>query len=253
MKIAVVMGVANSRSIAWGIANKLIDEGYTCIFTYPNNSVQKKITRLSPMAHTVKCDVTNAMDVRNCFMEIKQHFKSIDYVVHAMSMTDFTELDGKFYDISQENFSESLTVGCYSLIQIVKHSLLYMNEGGAYLTLSYDGARRVYDNYNVMGVVKAALESTVRYLAKDVASNGVRVNCISAGVIKTASAMAVKGSKDMLKYAEGVNAMKRNITLDDLAGSAYYFLNNLSSDVTGETHYVDCGYNIIGAPSLDDL
>ena len=128
-----------------------------------------------------------------------------------------------------------------------------MNEGGSYLTLSYDGARRVYDNYNVMGIVKAGLESTTRYLAKDCAEKGVRINCISAGVIKTSSAMAVKGSKGMLKWAEGVNPMKRNITLEDLAGSAYYFLSDLSSGVTGETHYVDCGYNIIGAPSIDDI
>jgi enoyl-[acyl-carrier protein] reductase I len=156
-------------------------------------------------------------------------------------------------DISKENFSESLLVGCYSLIDIVRNSIEFMNTGGAYLTLSYDGARRVYDNYNVMGLVKASLESATRYLAKDCAEKGVRINCISAGVIKTSSAMAVKGSKGMLAYAEGVNPMKRNITLQDLAGSAYYFLSDLSSGVTGETHYVDCGYNIIGAPSIDDL
>lgn len=247
------MGVANSRSIAWGIANKLIDEGYTCVFTYPNTSIQNKISRLSPLAHTYKCDVTDAMQVRNCFMAIKAKYKTIDYVVHAMSMTDFTELDGKLYDISKANFSESLAVGCYSLIEIVKHSLPMMNDNGAYLTLSYDGARRVYDNYNVMGIVKAALESSVRYLARDVADRGIRVNCISAGVIKTSSAMAVKGSKGMLKWAEGTNMLKRNITLDDIAGTAYYFLSDLSSGVTGETQYVDCGYNLMGAPSINDL
>ncbi len=253
MKVAVVMGVANDRSIAWGIANKLIDEGYTCIFTYPNDSIKKRITRLSPMAHTIKCDVSNSMDVRNAFIEATKHYPKIDYVVHAMSMTDFRELDGKMKDISRENFLESLNVGCYSLIDVVRNSLDKMNEGGAYLTLSYDGARRVYDNYNVMGIVKAGLESATRYLAKDCAEVGVRINCISAGVIKTSSAMAVKGSKGMLKWAEGVNPMKRNITLQDLAGSAYYFLSDLSSGVTGETHYVDCGYNIIGAPSIDDI
>ena len=253
MKIAVVMGVANNRSIAWGIANKLIDKGYTCIFTYPNDSIKKKITRLSPMAHVIKCDVSDPMQVRNAFIEIKQHYPKIDYVVHAMSMTDFRELDGNMKDISRINFLYSMEVGCYSLIDIVRHSLPMMNKGGAYLTLSYDGSRRVYDNYNVMGIVKAGLESATRYLAKDCAEAGVRINCISAGVIKTSSAMAVKGSKGMLKWSEGVNPMKRNITLQDIAGSAYYFLSDLSSGVTGETHYVDCGYNIIGAPSIDDI
>ena len=253
MKIAVVMGVANNRSIAWGIANKLIDEGYTCVFTYPNDSVKKKITRLSPMAHVIKCDVSDPMEVRNAFIQIKQHYPKIDYVVHAMSMTDFRELDGNMMNISRINFLYSMEVGVYSLIDIVRHSLPMMNKGGAYLTLSYDGSRRVYDNYNVMGLVKASLETATRYLARDCAEAGVRVNCISAGVIKTSSAMAVKGSKGMLKWAEGVNPMKRNITLQDIAGSAYYFLSDLSSGVTGETHYVDCGYNIIGAPSINDI
>ena len=250
-KKGIVMGVANSRSIAWGIARKLAEQGADLCFTYQGESLLK---RIEPLAHSInsnfilECDVLNNHSIKNTFGNINKKWGSLDFVLHSIAFSDKNELKGKYIDSTRENFSKTMLISCFSFTEVAKEAYPLMNNGGSMVTLTYDGSQRAVPNYNVMGVAKAALESSVRYLAADLGEYGIRVNSLSAGVMKTLAMAGISGGKTMMKWSEKNSLMKRNITLDEIGNSGLYLLSDLSSGVTGETHYVDCGYNKVGVP-----
>ena len=250
-KKGVVMGVANNHSIAWGIAQKLAEQGAELCFTYQGESL---LRRIEPLAQSIdnkfilECDVLNNKSIKNTFAQIKKKWGSLDFVLHSIAFSDKNELKGKYVDSTRENFSNTMLISCFSFTEIAKEAYPLMTNGGAMLTLTYDGSQRAVPNYNVMGVAKAALESSVRYLAADLGENNIRVNALSAGVMKTLAMAGISGGKDMMKWSEKNSLMKRNITLDEVGNSGLYLLSDMSTGVTGETHYVDCGYNKVGVP-----
>ncbi len=250
-KKGVVMGVANNHSIAWGIAQKLAEQGAELCFTYQGESL---LRRIEPLAQSIdnkfilECDVLNNKSIKNTFSQIKKKWGSLDFVLHSIAFSDKNELKGKYIDSTRENFSNTMLISCFSFTEIAKEAYPLMTNGGAMLTLTYDGSQRAVPNYNVMGVAKAALESSVRYLAADLGENNIRVNALSAGVMKTLAMAGISGGKDMMKWSEKNSLMKRNITLDEVGNSGLYLLSDMSTGVTGETHYVDCGYNKVGVP-----
>ena len=250
-KKGVVMGVANNHSIAWGIAQKLAEQGAELCFTYQGESL---LRRIKPLAQSIdnnfilECDVLNNKSIKNTFSQIKKKWGSLDFVLHSIAFSDKNELKGKYVDSTRENFSNTMLISCFSFTEIAKEAYPIMTNGGAMLTLTYDGSQRAVPNYNVMGVAKAALESSVRYLAADLGENNIRVNALSAGVMKTLAMAGISGGKDMMKWSEKNSLMKRNITLDEVGNSGLYLLSDMSTGVTGETHYVDCGYNKVGVP-----
>ena len=245
------MGVANNHSIAWGIAQKLAEQGAELCFTYQGKSL---LRRIEPLAQSIdnkfilECDVLNNKSIKNTFSQIKKKWGSLDFVLHSIAFSDKNELKGKYVDSTRENFSNTMLISCFSFTEIAKEAYPLMTNGGAMLTLTYDGSQRAVPNYNVMGVAKAALESSVRYLAADLGENNIRVNALSAGVMKTLAMAGISGGKDMMKWSEKNSLMKRNITLDEVGNSGLYLLSDMSTGVTGETHYVDCGYNKVGVP-----
>ena len=245
------MGVANDHSIAWGIAKQLSEQGADLCFTYQGESL---LRRIQPLAKSIdndfilECDVLNNKSVKNTFKEIKKKWGSLDFVLHSIAFSDKNELKGKFVDTSRENFSNTMLISCFSFTEIAKEAYPLMINGGSMLTLTYDGSQKAVPNYNVMGVAKAALESSVRYLASDLGEFNIRVNALSAGVMKTLAMAGISGGKDMMKWSDKNSLMRRNITLDDVGKSGLYLLSDLSSGVTGEIHYVDCGYNVVGVP-----
>ena len=250
-KRGVVMGVANDHSIAWGIAKQLSDQGAELCFTYQGESLLRRIKPLAESINNdfiIECDVLNNESVKNTFEQIKKKWGSLDFVLHSIAFSDKNELKGKFVDTTRENFSNTMLISCFSFTEIAKEAYPLMNSGGSMLTLTYDGSQRAVPNYNVMGVAKAALESSVRYLAADLGELGIRVNALSAGVMKTLAMAGISGGKDMMKWSDKNSLMKRNITLEDVGKSGLYLLSDLSSGVTGEIHYVDCGYNVVGVP-----
>ena len=250
-KKGVVMGVANNHSIAWGIAQKLAEQGAELCFTYQGESL---LWRIDPLAQSIdnnfilECDVLDNKSIKNTFSQIKKKWGSLDFVLHSIAFSDKNELKGKYVDSTRENFSNTMLISCFSFTEIAKEAYPIMTNGGAMLTLTYDGSQRAVPNYNVMGVAKAALESSVRYLAADLGENNIRVNALSAGVMKTLAMAGISGGKDMMKWSEKNSLMKRNITLDEVGNSGLYLLSDMSTGVTGETHYVDCGYNKVGVP-----
>ena len=250
-KKGIVMGVANNHSIAWGIAQKLAEQGAELCFTYQGESL---LRRIEPLAQSIdnnfilECDVLNNKSIKNTFSQIKKKWGSLDFVLHSIAFSDKNELKGKYVDSTRENFSNTMLISCFSFTEIAKEAYPIMTNGGAMLTLTYDGSQRAVPNYNVMGVAKAALESSVRYLAADLGENNIRVNALSAGVMKTLAMAGISGGKDMMKWSEKNSLMKRNITLDEVGNSGLYLLSDMSTGVTGETHYVDCGYNKVGVP-----
>ena len=250
-KKGVVMGVANNHSIAWGIAQKLAEQGAELCFTYQGESL---LRRIEPLAQSIdnkfilECDVLDNKSIKNTFSQIKKKWGSLDFVLHSIAFSDKNELKGKYVDSTRENFSNTMLISCFSFTEIAKEAYPIMTNGGAMLTLTYDGSQRAVPNYNVMGVAKAALESSVRYLAADLGENNIRVNALSAGVMKTLAMAGISGGKDMMKWSEKNSLMKRNITLDEVGNSGLYLLSDMSTGVTGETHYVDCGYNKVGVP-----
>ena len=250
-KKGVVMGVANNHSIAWGIAKKLAEQGAELCFTYQGKSL---LRRIEPLAQSIdnkfilECDVLDNKSIKNTFSQIKKKWGSLDFVLHSIAFSDKNELKGKYVDSTRENFSNTMLISCFSFTEIAKEAYPLMTNGGAMLTLTYDGSQRAVPNYNVMGVAKAALESSVRYLAADLGENNIRVNALSAGVMKTLAMAGISGGKDMMKWSEKNSLMKRNITLDEVGNSGLYLLSDMSTGVTGETHYVDCGYNKVGVP-----
>jgi enoyl-[acyl-carrier protein] reductase I len=252
-KKGLITGVANNMSISWAIAQLAREHGASIAFTYQSEVLEK---RIMPLAEEIgcdfitMCDVTNADSITKLFDIIKEKWGSFDFLVHSMAFSHRDELKGRYIDTTLANFLNSMHISCYSLVDLAKHAEPLMPNGGSIITLSYYGAQKVIPNYNVMGPVKAALETSVKYLANDMGANNIRVNAISAGPIKTLAASGISDFNTMLRTHESSAALKRNTTLQDVAGAAVYLLSNLSSGVTGEIHYVDCGYSIMGTNKL---
>ena len=254
-KKGLIMGVANERSIAWGIAKKLSENGAELAFTYLGDALKK---RVAPLAESVNskflldCNVENKDDIKKTFEEIKKKWAQIDFVVHAIAFSDRAELSGQYIDTSRENFTKSMLVSCFSFTEIAKEASKIMKNGSSMLTLTYESTK-VIPNYNVMGVCKAALESSVKYISRDLGVKGIRVNAISAGPIKTLAASAIGDAKFLYKWSSDHSFLKRNVGIDDVGKSALYLLSDLAAGVTGEIHYVDAGYNKAGMPDPKNI
>ena len=245
------MGLANDHSIAWGVAKKLSEEGAELCFMYAGETLLRRVQPLAESLNSnflIKCNVLDTDSIQKAFNQVKDKWGSIDFVLHSIAFSDKNELKGKYLDTSRDNFTQTMLISCFSFTETAKEASKLMVNGGALVTLSYDGSQRVVPNYNVMGVAKAALESSVRYLATDLGGQNIRVNSLSAGPMKTLAMAGISGGKDMLKWSDKNSLMQRNITLEDVGKSGFYLLSDLSSGVTGENHYVDCGYNKVGVP-----
>ncbi len=254
-KKGLIMGVANERSIAWGIAQKLSDAGAELAFTYLGDALKKRVVPLAEKLKskiTFSCDVENKDDVIKLFEDVKNQWGQIDFVVHAVAFSDKSELSGEYLNTTRENFLRSMLISCFSFTEVAKESSKIMKEGGSMITLSYE-ANKAIPNYNVMGVCKAALESSVKYLARDLGTKGVRVNAISAGPIKTLAASAIGDAKFLYKWNADHSFLKRNVNNLDVGNSALYLLSDMASGVTGEIHYVDAGYNKMGMPDPKNI
>ena len=253
-KKGLVMGVANDRSIAWGIAAKLAEQGADLAFTFQGEALQKRVT---PLAASVKsdlvlpCDVTDEDSVNAVFDTLAEKWGKLDFLLHAIAYSDKEELKGKYVDTSRDNFKRTMDISVYSFTHLARKATAMMNGGGSLLTLTYYGAERVMPHYNVMGVAKAALEASIRYLAVDLGDRNIRVNGLSAGPMKTLAASGIGDFRYILKWNEYNSPLKRNVTLDDVGGAGLYLLSDLSSGVTGETHHVDCGYHVVGMKAVD--
>ena len=250
-KKGVIMGLANDHSIAWGVAKKLSEEGAELCFMYAGETLLRRVQPLAESLNSnflIECNVLDTDSIQKAFNQVKDKWGSIDFVLHSIAFSDKNELKGKYLDTSRDNFTQTMLISCFSFTETAKEASKLMVNGGALVTLSYDGSQRVVPNYNVMGVAKAALESSVRYLATDLGGQNIRVNSLSAGTMKTLAMAGISGGKDMLKWSNKNSLMQRNITLEDIGKSGFYLLSDLSSGVTGENHYVDCGYNKVGVP-----
>jgi len=245
-KRGIIMGVANDRSMAWSIAKACAEQGAEIAFTYQGQALKKRVT---PLATSIgsdfieECDVSDGASIDAVFEKLEAKWGTIDFFVHAIGYSDKNELRGRYIDTSKDNFLMTMNISAYSFVAVAQRAEKIMNPGGSMLTLTYYGAQKAIPHYNVMGVAKAALEASTRYLAKDLGEKGIRVNALSAGPMKTLAASGVGDFRMLLKYNEVNAPLRRNITLDDVAGSGLYLLSNLSSGVTGETHYVDAGFN----------
>ena len=254
-KKGLIMGVANDRSIAWGIAKRLSENGAELAFTYLGDALKKRVTPLAESVNSkflLNCNVENKDDIIKTFQEIKNKWGQLDFVVHAIAFSDRAELSGEYLNTSRENFTKSMLVSCFSFTEIAKEASQIMKSGSSMLTLTYESTK-VIPNYNVMGVCKAALESSVKYIARDLGSKGIRVNAISAGPIKTLAASAIGDAKFMYKWSADHSLLKRNVDIDDVGKSALYLLSDLAAGVTGEIHYVDAGYNKVGMPNPKNI
>ncbi len=250
-KKGIVIGIANDHSIAWGIAKQLHASGAELAITYQNNTLLKRVKPLADIVNSdilVECDVNNENHLQNTFTQIKKKFGTIDFIIHAVAYSDKNELNGRYVDTSKDNFINSLSISCYSFTRIAKIFQPIINPGGSLVTLSFHGASKVMPNYNVMGVAKAALETSVKYLSVDLGDQNVRVNAISAGPMRTLAGAAIANARDVFNYTSENSSLKRNVNLDELGNSALYLVSDLSSAITGEIHYVDCGFNIVGMP-----
>ena len=254
-KKGLIMGVANDRSIAWGIAKKLSENGAELAFTYLGDVLKKRVAPLAESVNSkflLNCNVENKEDILKTFHEIKNEWGQLDFVVHAIAFSDSAELTGEYINTSRENFANSMLVSCFSFTEIAKEASKIMKSGASLLTLTYE-SNKVVPNYNVMGVCKAALESSVKYIARDLGSKGIRVNAISAGPIKTLAASAIGDAKFLYKWSADHSLLKRNVDIDDVGKSALYLLSDLAAGVTGEIHYVDAGYNKVGMPNPKNI
>lgn len=255
-KRGVVMGVANDHSIAWGIAETLHQHGADLAFTYQNESFMR---RLGPLAESVNsdflvpCNVQNEEEIQSAFDAIEKKWDSIDFVVHAVAYSNKEELKGRYVDTTLDNFLNTMHISCYSFTSVMQRAAALMNEGGSAVTLSYLGAERVMPNYNVMGVAKAALEASVKYLAADLGQDKIRINGISAGPMRTLAGSAIGNARQTFKYNVITSPLGRNVELEEIGGAGLYLLSDLSSAVTGEIHYVDCGFNVVGMPKHENL
>ncbi len=249
------MGVANERSIAWGISQKLAEQGAELAFTYLGDALKKRVIPLAQSLKsdfTLSCNVENKDEVVKLFEDIKAKWGKIDFVVHAVAFSDKSELSGEYLNTSRENFLRSMLISCFSFTEVAKEASKIMNEGGSMLTLTYESTKAI-PNYNVMGVCKSALEASVKYLARDLGAKGIRVNAISAGPIKTLAASAIGDAKFLYKWNEDHSFLKRNVDIHDVGNSALYLISDLSAGVTGEIHYVDAGYNKVGMPDPKNI
>jgi enoyl-[acyl-carrier protein] reductase I len=255
-KRGLIMGVANERSIAWGIARVLAGQGAKLAFTYQGEAFGR---RAIPLAKSVgseiiaSCDVSDLTSVDNVFAEINKTWGGLDFVVHALAFSDRRELQGRYSDTTRDNFTNTMVISCFSFTEVAKRAAALMNGGGAMLTLTYGGSQRVVPSYNVMGVAKAALEASVRYLAADFGGQGIRVNALSAGPMRTLAGAGISDARTIFNFQGEHAPLKRTPTLDEVGGAALYLLSDLSGAVTGEVHYVDCGYNVAAMPSLEAL
>ena len=253
-KRGLVMGVANERSIAWGISAAAAAQGAELAFTYQGDALKK---RVEPLAASVgsslvmPCDVTDEASMDAVFDELKKTWGSIDFIVHAIAYSDKEELKGEYVDTTRDNFQRTMDISVYSFTALARRAAELMTDGGSMITLTYYGAERVMPHYNVMGVAKAALEASVRYLAVDLGGKNIRVNGLSAGPMKTLAASGIGDFRYILKWNEYNSPLKRNVTLDDVGGAGVYLLSDLSSGVSGETHHVDCGYHVVGMKAVD--
>ncbi|MGV3551552.1 enoyl-ACP reductase FabI [Rhizobium sp.] len=255
-KRGLIMGVANSHSIAWGIAKACAAQGAELAFTYQGEALGKRVRPLAAEVGSdflVECDVENIATVDAVFEALKAKWGGLDFIVHAIGFSDKNELKGLYADTTRDNFSRTMVISCFSFTEIAKRAAALMGDNGSMLTLTYNGSQRIMPNYNVMGVAKAALEASVRYLAGDYGPQGIRVNAISAGPIRTLAGAGISDARAMLNWQQKNSPLRRTVTIEDVGQSAVYLLSDMSRGVTGETHYVDSGYNITSMPALDAL
>ena len=253
-KRGIVMGVANDRSIAWGIAKAVAKQGAEIAFTYQGEALEKRVRPLAEKVGSniiIPCDVSSDEAIEETFKLLKEKWDTIDFIVHAIAYSDKEELKGEYVDTTRENFYKTMDISVYSFTAIAQRAARMMPNGGSMITLTYYGAEKVMPHYNVMGVAKAALESSVRYLAADLGSDKIRVNSLSAGPIKTLAASGIGDFRYILKWNQYNSPLRRNVTLNDVGGCGVYLLSDLSAGVTGETHHVDCGYHVVGMKAID--
>src|SRR4249919_49604 len=253
-KRGLVMGVANNRSIAWGIAKAVAAQGATLAFTYQGDALKKRVEPLAAEVGSklvLPCDVTDKASMDEVFAELGRQWGKLDFLVHAIAFSDKAELDGRYVDTTEKNFTQTMLISCYSLTALAQRAEKLMTSGGSILTLTYYGAEKVMPHYNVMGVAKAALEASVRYLAEDLGKKQIRVNSISAGPIKTLAASGVGDFRYILKWNEYNSPLRRNVTIEEVGNSALFLLSDLGSAVTGECLHVDAGYHIVGMKAED--
>ena len=253
-KRGLIMGVANDRSIAWGVAKAAAEQGAELAFTFQGEALEKRVRPLAASVDSemvMPCDVTDDASMDAVFEQITEKWGGLDFMVHAIAYADKDELKGRYVDTTAGNFARSVDISCYSFTTLCQRAEKLMTDGGSIITLTYYGAERVMPHYNVMGVAKAALEASVRYLAVDLGPGNIRVNAISAGPIKTLAASGIGDFRYILKWNEYNSPMRRNVGIDEVGGAAMYLLSDLGSAVTGETHHVDCGYNVVGMKAVD--
>jgi enoyl-[acyl-carrier protein] reductase I len=253
-KRGLIMGLANHMSLAWGIAQKLHDQGAELAFSYQGEALEKRVRPLAEQLGSdflIDCDVSDMAALDRAFDTLKARWETIDFVVHAIGFSDKNELRGRFMDTSLDNFLTTMNISVYSFVAVAQRAAAMMPDGGSLLTLTYLGAERVIPHYNVMGVAKSALETAVKYLAVDLGRDNIRVNAISAGPIKTLAASGIGDFRYIMKWNEYNAPLKRNVTIEDVGGAGLYMLSDLSSGVTGETHHVDAGYHVVGMKAED--
>ena len=253
-KRGIVMGVANDRSIAWGIAEAVAKQGAEIAFTYQGDALERRVRPLAEKVGSsiiIPCDVSSDEAIDETFNLLKEKWDTIDFVVHAIAYSDKEELKGEYVDTTRENFYKTMDISVYSFTAVAQRAAKMMPNGGSMITLTYYGAEKVMPHYNVMGVAKAALESSVRYLATDLGNDKIRVNSLSAGPIKTLAASGIGDFRYILKWNQYNSPLRRNVTLNDVGGCGVYLLSDLSAGVTGETHHVDCGYHVVGMKAID--
>lgn len=254
-KKGVIMGLANKMSIAYGIAKSLHDNGAEIILTYQGEALYKRVMPIAEelgIKTIIECDVSTNDNIKNTFEKIHQKHGNIDFVVHSIAFSDKNQLRGNFYDTTRENFALTMDISCYSFIAVCKYVQPFLNKDASLLTLTYYGAEKYIPHYNIMGVAKAALEASVRYLACDFGKQGIRVNAISAGPIKTLAASGIGDFKLIFNWMEENTPLRRNTTIEEVGGTATYLLSNLSAGVTGEILHVDSGYHVVGMKMVDD-
>lgn len=255
-KRGLIMGVANDKSIAWGMAQELHKHGAEMAFTYQGDAFGKRVIPLAESLNSplvLNCDASNEADLDSVFARIEKDWGGIDFLVHAIAFSDKEELKGRYVDTSLQNFLTSMHISCYSFTSVMRRAAPLMKKGGSAVTLTYYGAEKAMPNYNVMGVAKAALEASVRYLAADLGPDGVRVNAISAGPMRTLAGAVIGSARTTFKYNVMTAPLRRSVELEELGGTGLYLLSDLSGAVTGEIHYVDCGFNAVGMPMPDQL